>query len=278
MELDPRLHFVAVTAIIEKDGKFLITKRSPNEKAFPNKWTVPGGKFVLTEYQNLPKTSPNHPQWFIVVEFVLRKEVREEAGLEIEKPEYVTTQWFKDEGDAIILLGDAVEATPLLGLGGSAYLQVVHGKKNGSPPRCDLEVAKTLHTTLIGLIQSGLVKSAHDCSEGGLAVALAESCISQLIARDTPRLMGAQIDLSQIKDIRLDALLFGETQSRIVISCKALDAVKVVERAKLMGVPAVQIGKVGGDQLTLKTAGGEVSAPLTELHDAWWNSIARAMA
>jgi len=115
----------------------------------------------------------------------------------IEKPEHVTTQWFKDEGDAIILLGEAVDqADPIFGLGGSAYLQVVHGKKNGSPPRCDLEVAKTLHTTLIGLIQSGLVKSAHDCSEGGLAVALAESCISQLIARETPRLIGATIDLS----------------------------------------------------------------------------------
>ena len=196
----------------------------------------------------------------------------------IEKLEHVTTQWFKDEGDAIILLGEAVEATPLQGLGGSAYLQVVHGKKAGSPPRCDLEVAKTLHTTLLGLIQSGLVKSAHDCSEGGLAVALAESCISQLIARETPRLLGATVDLSAIKDVRLDALLFGETQSRVVISCKALDAVKVVERAKLMGVPAVQIGKVGGDKLTVKTAGGEFSAPLTELHDAWWNSIARAMA
>lgn len=214
----------------------------------------------------------------------------------IEKPEHVTTQWFKDEGDAIILLGDAVEATPLQGLGGSAYLQVVHGQKNGSPPRCDLEVAKMLHTTLIGLIQSGLVKSAHDCSEGGLAVALAESCISQLIARDTPRLIGATIDLSSVgrassradgktdegssgaSPHRLDALLFGETQSRVVISCKALDAVKVVERAKLMGVPAVQIGKVGGDKLTVKTASGEFSTPLTELHDAWWNSIARAMA
>ena len=196
----------------------------------------------------------------------------------IDKPEHVTTQWFKDEGDAIILLGDAVEATPLQGLGGSAYLQVVHGKKAGSPPRCDLEVAKTLHTTLIGLIQSGLVKSAHDCSEGGLAVALAESCISQLIARETPRLIGATIDLSAIKDVRLDALIFGETQSRVVISCKALDAVKVVERAKLMGVPAVQIGKVGGDKLTVKTASGEFSAPLNELHDPWWNSIARAMA
>ncbi|HVU26955.1 MAG TPA: phosphoribosylformylglycinamidine synthase subunit PurL [Verrucomicrobiae bacterium] len=197
----------------------------------------------------------------------------------IEKPEHVTTQWFKDEGDAIILLGDIADANdPLLGLGGSTYLQVVHGQKNGSPPRCDLETAKTLHTTLIGLIQSGLVKSAHDCSEGGLAVALAESCISQLIARDTPRLIGATIDLLQVKDVRLDALLFGETQSRVVISCKLLDAVKVVERAKLMGVPAIQIGKVGGDKLSVKFPNGEFSSPLTELHDAWWNSIARAMA
>jgi phosphoribosylformylglycinamidine synthase II len=215
----------------------------------------------------------------------------------VEKPEHVTTQWFKDEGDAIILLGEIVNANdPIFGLGGSAYLQVIHGKKTGSPPRCDLEIAKTLHTTLLGLIQSGLVKSAHDCSDGGLAVALAESCISQLVARETPRLIGATIDLSSVgrassradgkmddgssvaSPHRLDALLFGETQSRIVISCKPLDAVKVVERAKLMGVPAVQIGKVGGDKLTLKTASGEFSAPLAELHDVWWNSIARAMA
>jgi phosphoribosylformylglycinamidine synthase subunit PurL len=214
----------------------------------------------------------------------------------IEKPEHVTTQWFKDEGDAIILLGEIVDqADPILGLGGSAYLQVIHGQKTGSPPRCDLETAKTLHTTLLGLIQSGLVKSAHDCSDGGLAVALAESCISQLIARDTPRLIGAMVDLSKVgqasslsekethgqdarSTTRLDALLFGETQSRVVISCKPLDAVKVVERAKLMGVPAMQIGKVVGDELTVKTASGEFSAPLTKLHDAWWNSIARVMA
>ncbi|MCU0784107.1 MAG: phosphoribosylformylglycinamidine synthase subunit PurL [Verrucomicrobia bacterium] len=217
----------------------------------------------------------------------------------IEKAVHVTTQWFKDEGDAIILLGEAVDqADPIFGLGGSAYLQLIHGKKTGNPPRCDLETAKTLHTTLLGLIQSGLVKSAHDCSEGGLAVALAESCISQLIVRETPRLIGATIDLSGVaapresadskKDesalsrdaatMRLDAFLFGETQSRVVVTCKPLDAVKVVERAKLMGVPAVQIGKVGGDKLTVKTAGGEFSAPLAELYDAWWNAIARAMA
>ena len=202
----------------------------------------------------------------------------------IDKPEYVTTQWFKDEGDAIVLLGDIVDAQdPLLGLGGSAYLQVVLETKTGTPPRCDLEAAKTLHTTLLGLIQSGLVKSAHDCSEGGLAVCIAESCISQLAGRETPRLVGATIDLSALKadnnsPLRLDALLFGETQSRVVVSCAPLDAIKVVERAKLMGVPAMQIGKVGGDKLTVKTFAGEFSAPLSELHDAWWNSIGRAMA
>jgi phosphoribosylformylglycinamidine synthase II len=197
----------------------------------------------------------------------------------VEKLEHVTTQWFKDEDDAIILLGEITDADdPLIGLGGSAYLQVIHGKKNGSPPRCDLEIAKTLHTTLLGLIQSGLVKSAHDCSEGGLAVCLAEGCVSQLVARETPRLIGAQIDLSNFRDARLDALIFGETQSRIVITCKPLDAVKVVERAKLMDVPAAQIGKVSGEQLTIKTGAGEFSTPLNELHDSWWNSIARAMA
>jgi phosphoribosylformylglycinamidine synthase len=196
----------------------------------------------------------------------------------IEKPEYVTTQWFKDEGDAIILLGAPMdEADPLLGLGGSAHLLVAHGKKNGLPPRCNLETARTLHTTLLGLIQSGLVKSAHDCSEGGLAVALAESCISQLIARETPRLLGATVDLSAFKALRLDALLFGETQSRVVISCQARDTVKVVERAKLMGVPTMSIGRVGGDKLSIKSMSGEFSARLTELHDVWWNSIARAM-
>lgn len=209
----------------------------------------------------------------------------------IERPEHITTQWFKDEGDAIILLGELMNASdPLDGLGGSAYLQVVHGRKTGTPPPCDLETARTLHTTLLGLIQSGLVKSAHDCSEGGLAVCLAESCVSRLDARETPRLIGAKIDLSNLgasvpesgespapREARLDALLFGETQSRIVITSAPLDAVKVVERAKLMGVPARQIGIVGGQQLTIKTPSTEMNAGVGELHDLWWNSIARVM-
>ena len=197
----------------------------------------------------------------------------------IEKPEHITTSWFKDAGDAIILLGAPVDtADPLQGLGGSACLQTLHGKKTGLPPRVDLQVAQTLHSTLLGLIYTGSVKSAHDCSEGGLAVCVAESCITQQIARETPRLIGATVDLSAFTDTRLDALLFGETQSRVIVTCKPLDTTKVIERAKLMGVPAARIGTVGGEVLSVKTAGSEFTAPVSELHDAWWNAIARAMA
>jgi phosphoribosylformylglycinamidine synthase len=218
----------------------------------------------------------------------------------VEKPEHVTTQWFKDDGDAIILLGEPVDANdPLQGLGGSAYLQVIHGKKTGSPPRCNLDKEKELHLGLRALIHSGVVKSAHDCSDGGLAVALAESCISQLVARETPRLIGAQIDLTSVaaprqsaansteeknaalsRDAatsRLDALLFGETQARVVISVAPLNAGKVLAQAKILGVPAAVIGKVGGTALQIKHGEQSFSANLTELHDGWWNSIARAM-
>jgi phosphoribosylformylglycinamidine synthase len=155
---------------------------------------------------------------------------------------------------------------------------VIHARKTGSPPRCDLEKEKELHLCLRSLIHSGAVKSAHDCSEGGLAVALAESCISQHIARETPKLVGAEVDLSGFKDIREDALLFGESQGRVVISVAALQAQKVVAQAKILGVPAEVIGKVGGPALQIKSTGGNLNCEVSALHDAWWNSIARAMS
>jgi phosphoribosylformylglycinamidine synthase len=216
----------------------------------------------------------------------------------IEKQEHITTQWFKDEGDAILLLGEPVDLKdPVQGLGGSAYLQVVHGQKTGCPPRCDLETARRLHATLIGLIQAGGIKSAHDCSDGGLGVALAECCMSQLKARNSPRLIGATVDLTAgegrgsqdakpaggkagptvVAGPRLDALLFGETHHRVVITCAELDAPKIVERARLMGVPAARIGRVGGDTLVVKAKDTEFTVPIAELHDGWWNAIARAM-
>lgn len=104
-ELDPRLHFVVATAIIVKDGKFLIAKRASHEKAFPGKWTVPGGKLVLHEYNHLPKTSPTHPQWYNVVDWVLRKEVKEEVGLEIHKPQYLCDLIFvRPDGYPVVTL------------------------------------------------------------------------------------------------------------------------------------------------------------------------------
>jgi phosphoribosylformylglycinamidine synthase len=203
----------------------------------------------------------------------------------IEKAEHITTQWFKDDGDAVILLGKAVDPDdPLQGLGGSAYLQVVRQLKTGAPPRCDLEQERTLHTALLGFIRSGAIKSAHDCSEGGLAVCLAESCVSQHPARETPRLIGARIDLTGWADPqnggrtpRVDGLLFGETQSRVIITCSAVQAGKVLAQAKILGVPALSIGTVGGERLDIKTSAGEWSWPVAELYDAWWNSLARIM-
>jgi phosphoribosylformylglycinamidine synthase len=203
------------------------------------------------------------------------------AGI-IEKPEHITTQWFKDEGDTIILLGEAVDpGDKLQGLGGSAYLQRIHRVKTGTPPRCYLEKEKELHLALRALIYAGEIKSAHDCSEGGLAVALAESCISQQVARETPRLIGAKVDLTGLTSTegggRLDALLFGETQGRIVISVADVNAGRVLAQAKILGVAATRIGTVGGDTLEITTAAGQFACPVAELHDAWWNSIARTM-
>ena len=87
--LDPRLHFVVATAIVVKDGKYLILKRSENEIASPGRWTVPGGKLVRHEYEGLPMT-PNTKAWYNIVDFVLKKEVREEANLEIKDLRYLT--------------------------------------------------------------------------------------------------------------------------------------------------------------------------------------------
>ncbi|HRY47562.1 MAG TPA: phosphoribosylformylglycinamidine synthase subunit PurL [Candidatus Paceibacterota bacterium] len=194
----------------------------------------------------------------------------------IEKSEHITTQWFKDDGDVILLLGDLVEKRdPLHGLGGSAYLKRIRDTKNGTPPLCDLEKEKAVQSAARACIQAGLVKSAHDCREGGFAVALAACCISQQIARGTPRLIGAQVELPASS--RLDALLFGEAQSRIVVSCAPGNVDPILSRASHMGVTAAIVGRVGGDAFSIKIDARTWSWSVSDLHDLWWNSIARAM-
>ena len=93
----------------------------------------------------------------------------------IEDPAHVTTQFFKSPGDVILLVGDLGGTDDL---GGSHLLKVVHGRKAGRPPRLDYARERAVQGAVLALIRAGLVRSAHDCSEGGLAVALAEGCIS----------------------------------------------------------------------------------------------------
>lgn len=89
MEQNQHLHEVAITAIVVKDNKYLITKRSPNKKRFPGMWTVPGGKMETSDYLRLPKDTEHY--WYNVLERTLRREVKEEVGIDIENIEYVTS-------------------------------------------------------------------------------------------------------------------------------------------------------------------------------------------
>jgi phosphoribosylformylglycinamidine (FGAM) synthase-like enzyme len=189
----------------------------------------------------------------------------------IDDPKHITTQWFKSANDAVLLLGEMIEATPTLGLGGSEYVKRIHKLKTGVCPRLNLPEAKKITDFTLELIRAGLLKSAHDCSEGGLAAALAECCMSH---RELT--VGCDLDLSQFSG-RLDALLYGETQSRIVISCAAADAPRVLQLAKARHVPAFALGMTGGDRLKLKTHRGQLEWNVTVLQDIWWNAIARIM-
>ena len=111
-----------------------------------------------------------------------------------------------------------------------------------------------------------------------MAVALAECAISELTARQTPRLTGAEIDLSEAECERLDALLYGEAHGRVIITTSEAEAGAAVDRAKLLGVPSARIGTVtGSDTLDVKAGDNSLSWNLSDLHDVWWNAIARVM-
>lgn len=94
---EKKLFKVVVTAIVVKDGKYLVMQRSPNEKKFPSRWTVPGGKLTTDDYVTLPKDTPDY--WYNVLERTLRREVKEEAGIEIKNIRYVTSLADAREGD-----------------------------------------------------------------------------------------------------------------------------------------------------------------------------------
>ncbi|HEX8297439.1 MAG TPA: phosphoribosylformylglycinamidine synthase subunit PurL, partial [Chthoniobacteraceae bacterium] len=187
----------------------------------------------------------------------------------IEDAKHVTRSHFQSAGDAILLLG-----APGSGLGASHFLKVLHGRKAGRVPELDFTVERALHDALRSMIKSGLVKSAHDCSEGGLAVALAESCLSNPANQigATVQLSGENASAGSLLD-----LLFNEAQSRIVLSTSATNAAAVLALLEWRGVPARRLGTVGGDALKITAHGQEITWPISELHHAWFESIAEAM-
>ncbi len=190
----------------------------------------------------------------------------------IESVARVTTQWFKHERDVIVLVGETLEE-----LGGTEYLRVVHFREQGSPPHLSLDREKAVHACISRLIGEGVIRSAHDCSDGGLAVALAECCLSR---PEEP--LGAVVQL-HAHGMRRDALLFGESQSRVIVSAAAEHEEAILRAARELEIPVATIGTVGGAQLVVEVQGDEavpgcrIDVDLATLADRWENGITRSL-
>ncbi len=184
----------------------------------------------------------------------------------VEDLKHITTQFFKNSGDDIILIGDPGDE-----LGASHYLLAIHGLKAGPPPKLDYARELSVQDAVRGLIRMGLIKSAHDCSEGGLAVALAESCMSG------DNLLGACVEIAS-NSARADVALYNESQSRILISIDPANATAVLEFLQGRKVPASRIGSVtGGKDLEISTAGKSFAWPLGELRESWGSTMSGLM-
>ncbi|MGE5849799.1 MAG: phosphoribosylformylglycinamidine synthase subunit PurL [Candidatus Methylomirabilota bacterium] len=174
-----------------------------------------------------------------------------------------TTQWFKRDGDVVVLLGETREE-----LGGSEYLKVVHNREEGRPPRLDLARERAVQQACLAAIRAGIVSSAHDCSDGGLAVALAECCVTAPEHR-----RGATLELPG--EIRSDALLFGESASRIVVSIPPQQVERLRAIAREHAIPCAVLGAVRGDRLALRGRQFNLLLAVEALHWAWSTGLSR---
>jgi phosphoribosylformylglycinamidine synthase len=187
---------------------------------------------------------------------------------------------FKDEGDVVILLGDSAAW-----MDGSEYQKTAYGKVEGRIPDVDLELEVKLQAKLRAAIEARLLKSAHDCSDGGLAVALAECCVfsgsnggaltgDPVTARPgRGRFLGAEVDLPDPSVVtgaadRADLALFGEAPTRVIVTCAPE---KVAELESVLGdLPHHTVGRVAGTDLRCTMEGKELFAiPVSELHSAY---------
>ncbi len=172
-----------------------------------------------------------------------------------------TTISFKQEGDLIMLLGRTEPWDSAGGLSGSEFNSLIHGEASGQPV-IDLDLEVRVQELCRHAVRAGLVNSAHDCSDGGLAVTVAESAITGGT--------GAKVDAA-LPD-RWDAALFGEGQSRIVVSLAPENVAQMESMASELGVPVVRLGIVGGSSITF----GEASVDLSVATDTWEHGFERA--
>ncbi|MGI9952236.1 phosphoribosylformylglycinamidine synthase subunit PurL [Moorellaceae bacterium AZ2] len=178
----------------------------------------------------------------------------------LENIEHHCTPGFKAEGHVVLLLGETLDE-----LGGSEYLAFIHGIVAGRPPRLDLEREAAVQEAVRQAIGRGLVRAAHDCSDGGLAVALAEMSI---LGR-----RGAQIKLEGAG--RADSLLFSESQSRVIVSVEPEKVAEVEALARQFQVPVKVLGVCGGGTLRIKIDEKTVvNLTLEEMEAAWRGSLA----
>ena len=168
----------------------------------------------------------------------------------------IATAGFKDADDLVVLLGETKEE-----LGGTEYLKSVHRQVAGDAPQLDLALEKRLQETVLEAIKGGFIKSAHDCAEGGLAVALAECCFAE-----EERKVGVVVDNLPVDSIRKDALFFGESQSRVVLSCQEQEVANLEAIARKNQVPFRVIGRTGGDRLVI---GKEIDLVLEKVNSAY---------
>ena len=179
---------------------------------------------------------------------------------------WITRQHFRDTSDVIYLIGPVGHE-----LGASQYLKIIHGQKAFLPPRLSYELELGMQAVVQALIRQGLVKSAHDCSEGGFGVALAECCISG------DRRIGASVELGHWRE-RLDQILFNESQSRVIVSVGREDCGATEAACAAAEIPFSRVGEVGGPDLVLATREETLRWDVAELYQAWYGSIERAMS
>jgi len=168
---------------------------------------------------------------------------------------------FKKEGDIILYVG-----APRIGLGGTEYLKVIHGLTTGDAPILDLDVELKVQETVLEAITSGLVTAAHDISDGGLAVTIAEMGIFGSL--------GAQIDLSLLSG-SIHEIWFSEAQSGIILTCQSNQKEPLMKHLSQGGVDVAHIGTVQGDALNFEGVG---SVSLDQLHNIYESAIPKAMA